>query len=115
MIEKHFTLSRNLPGPDHAASLEPEELTHLIQNIRSVELALGTGVKQPCATELSNRSVARKSILAARDLPAGHILASTDIVVKRPGDGISPMNLWDTHGRYLQYPTKKDEYVNVKT
>jgi len=115
ILEKHFTLSRNLPGPDHAASLEPEELTHLIQNIRSVELALGTGVKQPCATELSNRSVARKSILAARDLPAGHILASTDIVVKRPGDGISPMNLWDTHGRYLQYPTKKDEYVNVKT
>lgn len=98
VLEKHFTLDRTLPGPDHAASLEPGELTSLIRGVRAVERALGTGIKQPGAAEVANRAVARKSLLAARDLPEGHVLTLDDIAVKRPGDGISPMALWDTVG-----------------
>lgn len=98
-LEKHFTLDRTLPGPDHAASLEPGELTQLIRGVREVEQALGTGIKQPGAAEVANRAVARKSLLAARDLPAGHVLTLDDIAVKRPGDGISPMQMWDMVGQ----------------
>ena len=94
-LEKHFTLDRTLPGPDHAASLEPSELSSLIRGVRAVEQALGNGIKQPGAAEVANRAVARKSLLAARDLPEGHVLTLEDIAVKRPGDGISPMRLWD--------------------
>jgi N-acetylneuraminate synthase len=97
-LEKHFTLDRTLPGPDHAASLEPGELSKLIRGVRMVERALGTGIKQPGAAEVANRTVARKSLLAARDLPKGHLLTLDDIAVKRPGEGISPMALWDTVG-----------------
>lgn len=97
-LEKHFTLDRTLPGPDHAASLEPEELTQLIRGVRSVERALGTGIKQPGAAEVANRAVVRKSLLAAHNLPEGHVLTLDDIAVKRPGDGISPMALWDREG-----------------
>ncbi|WPZ23581.1 N-acetylneuraminate synthase (plasmid) [Sulfitobacter faviae] len=99
VLEKHFTLDRNLPGPDHAASLEPDELASLVNGVRVVERALGTGIKQPGAAEVANRAVARKSLLAARDLPEGHILSLEDISVKRPGDGISPMALWDMVGK----------------
>lgn len=98
VLEKHLTLDRALPGPDHAASLEPDELTHLIRGVRAVEKALGTGIKQPGAAEVANRAVARKCLLAARDLPEGHVLTMDDIAVKRSGDGISPMALWDTVG-----------------
>lgn len=100
-LEKHFTLDRSLPGPDHKASVEPEELTRLIQNIRAVECALGNGIKQPCAAEAANRSVIRKSLLAARNLSKGHKLTIEDIVIKRPGDGISPMELWDVVGTVM--------------
>ncbi len=98
VLEKHFTLDRALPGPDHAASLEPGELASLIGGVRTVERALGTGIKQPGAAEVTNRAVARKSLLAARDLPEGHVLTAEDIMVKRPGNGISPMMLWDIAG-----------------
>ena len=98
VLEKHFTLDRTLPGPDHAASLEPAELASLVLNVRNVEQALGTGIKQPGAAEVANREVARKSLLAARKLPKGHRLTMEDIEVKRPGGGISPMALWDTVG-----------------
>ncbi|AUJ65713.1 N-acetylneuraminate synthase (plasmid) [Aestuarium zhoushanense] len=98
VLEKHFTLDRTLPGPDHAASMEPDELASLVRGVRAVERALGTGIKQPGAAEVANRAVARKSLLAARDLPEGHVLTQDDIAVKRPGDGISPMALWDTIG-----------------
>jgi N-acetylneuraminate synthase len=98
VLEKHFTLDRRLPGPDHAASLEPAELTSLVRGVRAVERALGTGIKQPGAAETANRSVARKSLLAGRDLPAGHTLTPADIVAKRPGNGLSPMLLWDLAG-----------------
>jgi N-acetylneuraminate synthase len=109
VLEKHFTLDRNLPGPDHAASLEPKELASLVCGVRAVERALGTGIKQPGAAEVANRAVARKSLLAARDLPAGHILTRDDIVVKRPGDGLSPMLLWDRVGTVTTRTTPEGE------
>lgn len=114
-LEKHFTLDRNLPGPDHAASLEPDELASLVSGVRMVEQALGTGIKQPCAAEVSNREMVRKSLLAAYALPKGHTLSSEDIVVKRPGNGISPMIFWDTIGRPLERATRQDEVIDVKT
>lgn len=98
VIEKHFTLDRSLPGPDHAASLEPNELADLVRDIRRVEAALGKGVKQPSAAEIANRPVVRKSLVAARDLPADHVLAHEDISVKRPGNGRPPINYWATLG-----------------
>lgn len=115
VLEKHFTLDRTLPGPDHSASLEPEELSQLVQSVRDVELALGTGIKQPSSAEISNREVARKSLLAKRDLGAGHVLTFQDIVVKRPGNGMSPMEFWDVIGQPLESDVKKDVVINVKT
>ena len=102
VLEKHFTLDRSLPGPDHAASLEPDELCALVREVRAVETALGTGIKQPGTAELANRAVARKSLHAARDLPAGHTLGLEDLAVMRPGDGLSPMALWDVAGTQTQ-------------
>lgn len=99
VLEKHFTLDRSLPGPDHAASLEPGELLALVREVRAVETALGTGIKQPGATELANRMVARKSLHAARDLPEGHALEARDLSVMRPGNGLSPMMMWDIVGK----------------
>lgn len=95
VIEKHFTLDRNLPGPDHAASLEPEELRQMVQSIRNVEEALsGNGVKQPSASELKNILIARKSIVAGRRIAKGERFTEDNLTVKRPGTGISAMD-WD--------------------
>lgn len=94
VIEKHFTLDRNLPGPDHKASLEPEELAQMVRAIRDVEAALGSGVKDVDPVERPNIEVARKSIIAARDIKAGEILTEENLTCKRPGNGISPMH-WD--------------------
>lgn len=94
VIEKHFTLDRTLPGPDHRASLEPDELAAMVSAVRIVEQALGTGVKEVAEAERANIAVARKSIVAARDIRAGEVLTEENITVKRPGNGISPM-LWD--------------------
>lgn len=94
IIEKHFTLDRNLPGPDHKASLEPVELKAMIDGIRNIELALGDGIKRPSACELKNKPIARKSIVAAKEIKAGDLLTEDNLAVKRPGTGISPMQ-WD--------------------
>jgi N,N'-diacetyllegionaminate synthase len=94
VIEKHFTLDRTLPGPDHAASLEPDELAALVQGIRRIERALGRPEKRLTASEASNVAVARKSIVASREISAGEVFSIENIAVKRPGNGISPM-LWD--------------------
>lgn len=94
VIEKHFTLDKNLPGPDHRASLEPAELRALVDAVRHVEDALGSGVKEVADAEAPNIVVARKSIVAARDIRAGELLTDRNITVKRPGNGLSPM-LWD--------------------
>lgn len=95
VIEKHFTLDRNLPGPDHRASLEPHELKQLVDEIRIAESALGSGIKTVADAERPNIEVARKSIVAACHINAGEILTDRNITVKRPGNGISPM-LWDS-------------------
>lgn len=94
MVEKHFTLDRNLPGPDHKASLEPDELKTMVDSIRHIEKALGSGKKAVSDSERPNITVARKSIVAARDIKAGEIFTEENITVKRPGNGLSPM-LWD--------------------
>ncbi|MBD5249976.1 MAG: N-acetylneuraminate synthase [Barnesiella sp.] len=94
VIEKHFTLDRNLPGPDHRASLTPAELAEMVRSVRNVETALGNGQKTVAEAERANIEVARKSIVAARDIKAGELLTEENITVKRPGNGISPME-WD--------------------
>ena len=94
IIEKHFTLDRNLPGPDHKASLEPNELNLLVSQIRSIEKALGDGVKRPMPSEIENIDVARRSIVAKYPIYKGEVFSSSNLAVKRPGTGISPM-AWD--------------------
>ena len=94
VIEKHFTIDRSLPGPDHKASLEPIELAAMVKAIRNVDVALGSDVKEPTISEIKNIRVARKSILAGRKIEIGEILSASNLVVKRPGDGVSPMH-WD--------------------
>jgi N,N'-diacetyllegionaminate synthase len=94
VIEKHFTLDRNLPGPDHKASLEPEELKAMVAAIRNVEVALGDGVKRLTPSEAGNRPVARKSLVASRGVRKGEVFSVENITAKRPGTGISPMR-WD--------------------
>lgn len=94
VIEKHFTLNRSLPGPDHVASLEPEELSRMVKEIRNVAVSLGSPLKQISDSERKNMAVARKSIVAATYIKEGDIFTEENLTVKRPGDGISPM-LWD--------------------
>jgi len=99
IIEKHFTLDRRLPGPDHLASLEPAELRAMVDGIRKIEAALGDGLKKPAASEVSNAMVARRSLVAARDIPAGTILTRDTIALKRPGTGLPPKMLTQLIGR----------------
>ena len=113
-IEKHFTLDKNLDGPDHAASLEPEELKNMISAIRNIEKALGDGIKRPSRSEQKNIQVARKSIFVARDLEKGHVLTSEDLITMRPGDGISPMKMTELVGRKIQVDMKKHEMLNYE-
>jgi N,N'-diacetyllegionaminate synthase len=94
VIEKHFTLDRSLPGPDHQASLDPRELKAMVSAIRGIERALGDGIKRPTASELRNRSVVRKSIVARVGIVRGEVLTAEKLSAKRPGTGLSPM-LWD--------------------
>lgn len=95
VIEKHFTLDHNLPGPDHVASLEPKELKAMVDSIRNIEKAIGSGLKIVSASEEKNIKIARKSIIAAKDIKAGELLTEENLTVKRPGNGVSPM-LWDS-------------------
>ena len=108
VIEKHFTLDRNLPGPDHAASLEPEELKAMVQGIRNIEKAIGgTGVKEPSKSEQKNMAVARKSLHAARSLQRGCVIKQEDLIALRPGTGISPMEIDRIIGRVLVHDVEK--------
>lgn len=99
VIEKHFTLSRDLPGPDHKASLEPPELKALVSGIHNVQTALGDGVKQPAEEERDTRAVARRSLVAARDLAPGTVLARDAITILRPGTGLPPSQFENVIGR----------------
>lgn len=94
LIEKHFTLDRSLPGPDHQASLEPDELTAMVSAIRNIEIALGDGIKRVAPSEAANKLVARKSLVAGRAIKAGERFTTDNVSTKRPGTGISPMR-WD--------------------
>ena len=94
VIEKHFTLDRNMEGPDHKASLEPGELAAMVQAVRNVETAMGNGEKVPSQTEVQNITAARKSIVAKRNIRQGEIFTTENITTKRPGNGITPM-LWN--------------------
>lgn len=99
MIEKHFTLDRNLPGPDHAASLEPGELAELVAQVRALEIALGDGFKAPQLSEWSTRVAARQNVIAARAIAAGEVLTRAALASARTGSGIPAGNLWDLVGR----------------
>jgi N,N'-diacetyllegionaminate synthase len=109
VIEKHFTLDRNLPGPDHRASLEPNELKAMVNSIRNVEKALGNGRKQPSPNELEVMRVARKSLVAKRDIKVGEIINEKDIAVKRPGTGVSPQFKNVITGMIARKGIRKDE------
>lgn len=113
VVEKHFTLDRSLPGPDHLASLEPPELKAMIAAIRNVEIAMGDGVKRPTAGEWKNRSVVRKSIVALRQIRAGEIFDDAALTTKRPGDGISPMCWDDVVGRIATRDFAADEKIEL--
>jgi N,N'-diacetyllegionaminate synthase len=106
VLEKHLTLDRTLPGPDHAASLEPDELARLVRAVRVVEAALGDGVKRPAPSEAENRRVVRRSLAAAYDLDAGTVVEAPMLLALRPGTGISPARLHDVVGRRLARPVR---------
>jgi N-acetylneuraminate synthase len=95
VIEKHLTLDRNLPGPDHKASLEPDQFAEMVQGIRTIDQALGDGIKRPTPSEQANLPVVRKSLVAAQPIRAGELFSEANLTAKRPGTGISPM-YWDT-------------------
>lgn len=113
VIEKHFTLDRNMEGPDHKASLEPQELKAMIESIRHIEMCLGTGIKEPATCELANRDVARKSIIAARDIKAGEKFTEENLTTKRPGNGISPMKWRDIIGMKAIRDFSEDELIEI--
>lgn len=113
VIEKHFTLDRNMEGPDHRASLEPDELKAMVNAIRNIEKSLGNGIKKPSPSELKNRPIARKSIVAARDIKKDEIFTEENITAKRPGIGINPMEWNNIIGRMAKKDFKADELIEI--
>lgn len=113
VIEKHFTLDRNLPGPDHKASLEPEELKAMVSAIRNIEKALGSAEKKVSDSERKNIAIARKSIVAANDIKKGELLTEENITVKRPGTGISPMRWEEVLGTAAVRDFQEDELIEL--
>ena len=111
IIEKHFTLDKSLPGPDHRASLEPDELTAMVRAIRNIETALGNGIKKPSPSELKNIPIARKSIVAARDIRKGEAFTEENLAIKRPGTGISPMRWDEVIGQSASKDYKQDNLI----
>ncbi|WP_240222250.1 N-acetylneuraminate synthase [Rheinheimera hassiensis] len=111
LIEKHFTLDKNMEGPDHRASLDPFELKAMVQAIRAIELTLGDGIKGPRPSEIKNKAAARKSIVAARDIASGHMLTADDLAVKRPGTGDSPYKYWAIQGKVASRSYKAGDLI----
>lgn len=99
LIEKHFTLDKNMEGPDHKASLEPDELAAMVKAIRQVEVALGSAVKSPTVSEVKNKAVARKSLVASQTIRAGEPFSADNLSIKRPGSGMSPYQYWEMFER----------------
>lgn len=113
VIEKHFTLDRNLPGPDHKASLEPDELKAMVMAIRNIEIALGDGIKRPTANEAKNIPVARKSIVAKQTIKVGEVFTPDNLTCKRPGTGISPMRWDEVLGKTASRNFAADELITL--
>lgn len=113
VIEKHFTLDRNMEGPDHKASLEPDELKAMVSAVRHVEAALGDGVKRPSSSEQKNMAIARKSIVARRAIRRGEPLTEENLAVKRPGSGISPMRWFEVLGTCAARDFQADELIKL--
>jgi N,N'-diacetyllegionaminate synthase len=111
VIEKHFTLDRDLPGPDHQASLEPAELKAMVDAIRNIEAALGDGIKRLTPSEARNRPVSRKSLVARRAITAGEVFTVENLTTKRPGTGISPMRWDEFMGRKATRDFAEDELI----
>ena len=111
VIEKHFTLDKNMPGPDHKASLEPYELKQMVQSIRNIEKALGSSEKKPSASEIKNIDIARKSIVAKKTIKKGEELTEDNLDIKRPGNGISPMCWYDLLGTKAVKDFSEDELI----
>ncbi len=109
VIEKHFTLDRSLPGPDHKASLEPDQLAELVRSVRRTEAALGSGVKTPSPSELENRKIVRKSLTAKCAIIQGERLSPENVTCKRPGSGVSPFSFWSLLGRTAIREYAEDE------
>jgi N,N'-diacetyllegionaminate synthase len=113
VIEKHFTLDRNLPGPDHKASLEPDELKAMVIAVRNIEKALGNGIKHPSASEENNIPIVRKSLVAACLIRTGDIFSESNVIVKRPGTGLSPMRWDEVLGRKAPRDFAPDELIEL--
>lgn len=111
IIEKHFTINREMEGPDHKASLEPDELKAMVRAIRNIEIALGSNVKAPSNSEIPNRKIARKSIVALKTIKKGELLSCENIGIKRPGTGISPMRWDEIVGSTAKKNYKEDELI----
>ena len=111
MIEKHFTLDKNLKGPDHSSSLDPTELQSMISSIKEINVMLGDGVKRPTQSELKNRVSTRKSVVAAKYILKGELLTEDKLTVKRPGNGLSPIHFWDLIGTSANQNYEKDSLI----
>ena len=112
VIEKHLTLDRNMNGPDHRASIEPEAFKKMVESIRNIEMALGSGHKQITQSELENLTAARKSIVAAKKITKGEVFHEYNLAVKRPGTGLSPMRWYELLGRQAQHDFEEDEIIS---
>lgn len=113
VIEKHFTLDRNMEGPDHKASLEPDELEAMVRSIRNIEWAMGDGLKRPSESEQVNIEVVRKSVMAARDIRKGEMFTDENLTTKRPGTGISPMRWTEIIGTIAKRDFAMDELIEI--
>ena len=113
VIEKHFTLDRQMPGPDHKASLEPSELKSMVTAIRNIEVALGDGVKRPTPSETKNIAVVRKSIIASKSIQLGEVFTTKNLTTKRPGTGISPMRFDEVLGKKARRNFAEDDLIEI--
>jgi N-acetylneuraminate synthase len=111
MIEKHFTLDRAATGPDHRASLDPDALAQLVRGVREVESALGDGIKQPRPSEIDVQAVARRSLVAAREIRKGEVFTEDNVTAKRPASGRSPMDIWDVLGTFARRDFRPDDFI----
>ncbi len=112
VIEKHFTLDRNLPGPDHKASLEPDELKEMVKAIRNVEAAFGSYEKEPVLAEKEIMKTIRKSVVAATNIPVGTMITKEMLVIKRPGTGLHPRELVNIVGKIATIEIKEDDLIS---